>query len=343
MKNKHILIVLSLSSALLAGCGSTTADISSAATVNIPLAPLAPSADELKKDQKIVLLPFETTDVLHTIVATNGYPILEQALMQAGNTVIERDIAAKMRNELLVAEKTGKYRTSGLQAADIAVMVKVVNSSVGSKFTERSSWTDKKGRSQSSPAECNYSGEAKLYVRAYRLPEMAQLGSFEFEGKASASTEINNSNCPISAGAAEGLITSATETAIRENQFKLLNELVPSNYILERRQVPGEKNTALFLTSLSNTKGAKKGAKVNFYRRELKTNQLTKEEFIEEVLLTTGEITDKIDSNGSYILVKDADNINKLMLGDVVKIEHDRCPDGYFSMLGSCHKSINIF
>lgn len=343
MQIKQKLIVLSLASGLLAGCGSTPPPVGSAATVNIPLAPLAPSAEELKQEQKVVLLPFELSEQMHTVVAGAGYANLEQALMQSGNTVIERDIAAKMRDELLVAEKTGKYRTSGLQAADIAVMVKVVNAGIGSSFSERESWTDKKGKRHTSPAECSFSGKTKMHVRAYRLPAMTQIGSYEFEGSASSSTETNNSKCPISVGQAEGLLTSATTTAIRENQFKLLNELVPPYFVIERRQVPGEKNVALFRTTLSNAKGAKKGATVNFYRRELKTNPLTKEQFVEEILLTSGEITGDIDSNGSYVMVKKAGEISKLMLGDVIKVEHDRCPQGYYSLLGSCHKNINLF
>lgn len=343
LKNKHIVAALSLSTVLLAGCMSTKIDVNSAATVNIPMAPLAPTAEELKQEQKVVLLPFEMTEEMHLIAATNGYPSLEQALMKAGNTVIERDIAAKMRSELLVAEKTGKYRTSGLQAADIAVMVKVVSTDLTYSFSERSSWTDKKGKRHTTPAKCSFKGKSKLFVRAYRLPDMIQIGTYDFEGDATNSTETSNSNCPISNASFEGLISSATSTAVLENQYKLLNELVPAYYVIERRQIPGDKGNALFRTSLTNAKGAKEGAKVNFFRRELKTNPLTQEQFVEEVLLASGEITDQIDRNGSYVLVKNAEQIEKLMLGDVVKVEHDRCPEGYYSLLGSCNKNIVLF
>lgn len=337
--------VATLAASLLAGCVGNGGgpQVSSAAVVNIPMAPMAPTSDELKQEQKVVLLPFEMSEQLHTVVAGNGYASLEQALLKAGNTVIERDIAAKMRSELLVAEKTGKYRTSGLQAADVAVMVTVVNADLSSSFSERSSWTDKKGKSHTSPAECDFKGKTKMHVRAYRLPEMTPIGTYDFEGSATSSTETSNSNCPITTANAEGLIASATNTAIVENQFKLLNELVPPYYVIERRQIPGDKNSALFRTTLSSIKGAKEGMKVNFYRREMRSNPLTNEQSVEEVLLTSGEITKTIDGNGSYILVKKADEINKLMLGDVVKVEHDRCPEGYYSFLGSCHKNLTLF
>ena len=343
MTRKISLIALSLTASLLIGCGSTAPQVSSAASVSIPMAPMAPKADELNQEQKVVLLPFEITEQLHSVVASSGYAGLEQALMKAGNTVIERDIAAKMRNELLVAEKTGKYRTSGLQAADLAIMVKVVSTDLGSSFSERSTWTDKDGDRHTSPAKCNFSGKTKMHVRAYRLPEMISIGSYDFEGSASSSTETNNSKCPISTQNAENLLSSATNTAVVENQFKLLNELVPPYYVIERRQVPGQKDVALFRTTLSGAKGAKEGVKVNFYRREMKTNPLTNEQFIEDVLLTSGEITNTIDSNGSYVLVKKAEEINKLMLGDVVKVEHERCPADYYYLLGSCHKKLVLF
>lgn len=343
MKLKLTIAAASLSAILISGCGSTPPQVSAAAVVNIPMAPMAPSADEIKQEQKVVLLPFEMSEQLHTVVAATGYAGLEQALLKAGNTVIERDIAAKMRSELLVAEKTGKYRTSGLQAADIAVMVKVINADLSSSFSERRSWTDDDGKRHTDPAECDFKGKTKMHVRAYRLPDMLPIGTYDFEGSATSSTETSNSKCPISTANAEGLIASATNTAILENQFKLLNQLVPPYYVIERRQVPGDKNSALFRTTLSSVKGAKEGMKVNFYRRELRTNPLTHEQSVEEVLLTSGEITNTIDSNGSYVLVKKADEINKLMLGDVVKIEHDRCPEGYYSFLGSCHKSLKLF
>ena len=75
----------------------------------------------------------------------------------------------------------------------------------------------------------------------------------------------------------------------------------------------------------------------------LAINGVRDEQSVEEVLLTSGEITNTIDGNGSYVLVEKAAEINKLMLGDVVKVEHDRCPEGYYSLLGSCHKNLSLF
>lgn len=346
MINPKILFALPLAIGVLTGCvsnGQNGPNLADTQAVNIPKAVMAPSADDLKTEHRIIMLPFEYAETHHASVAYTSYNELEQAMMSAGNSMIERDIALKMRDELLVAEKTGKYRTSGLQAADIAVMAKVVKGGYSSSFSERDSWTDKKGKTHVTPASCEFRVDVTLHIRVYRLPEMSQMGTFEFDGRSSSETETNNSKCPISEGQVDSLLKNASSVAVREHQYKLLNTLVPPFFVLERRQKPGQKDEALFRTTLSNSKGAKAGAKVNFFRRELKQNPLTNEQTVEEILITEGTITKDIDNNGSYVLVEKEAMINKLQLGDVVKIEHDRCPEGFYWFLGRCHKSLNVF
>ncbi|WP_127026064.1 hypothetical protein [Rheinheimera mangrovi] len=344
MINPRAFLIVPLAISVLAGCVSNGGPaLNETQSVNIPKAAMAPTPDDLKAERKIVMLPFEYAEQHHASIAFTSYTNLEQALMSSGNTIIERDIAAKMREELLVAEKTGKYRTSGLQAADIAVMAKVVKGGYSSSFSERDSWRDDDGKTHVTPASCKFEGNVALHIRVYRLPEMAQIATFEFDGRSSSNTETSNSRCPISDAEVNSLLKNASVVAVREHQYKLLNTLVPPFFVIERRQAPGKKNEALFRTTISNSKGAKAGAKVNFFRRELKINPLTNEQTVEEILITEGTITKDIDSNGSYALVKDEAAINKLQLGDVVKMEHDRCPDGFYWFLGSCHKNLNMF
>lgn len=342
--NPKALFTLPLFMGILAGCVSTSGPtLSDTQSVTIAKATMAPSPEDLKAEQRIVMLPFEYAEPHHDKIAYTTYSNLEQALMSSGNSLIERDIAAKMRDELLVAEKTGKYRTSGLQSADIAIMAKVVKGGVSSSFSERDSWRDKDGDTHVTPASCSFEGNVTLHVRVYRLPEMVQVGTYQFDGSQSSSTETSNSRCPISDAEATSLLKSAGAVAVREHQYKLLNMLVPPFFVIERRQAPGQKNEALFRTTISSAKGAKQGVKVNFFRRELKMNPLTNEQRIEEILLTEGTITKDIDGNGSYVLVKDESAINKLQLGDVVKIEHDLCPEGFYHFLGRCNKNIVVF
>lgn len=315
-------------------CASNKANVKETISVDIPRAPLAPSKEDINKSQSVVLLPFERSDSVPSQIADYGYANLEQTLLKSGVKVIERSVANKLADELRAAILVGKEAPPSLQVASVAVLVDIAGASVASSFNKESRWEDKEGKVHITPSSCDYSGNAKVHLRLYTLPGMLNIGTYDSTGRASRRRESSNRDCPISNKMTYDLKANAVSQALNDGDYELLNKLATNHYVLERRQSPDENDEAIFFTSLSDEKGARPGKKVDFYRRVEKTNQLTGENYIEEVLQASGIVTDQATENGSYVLVKGEEEIESLMLGDVVKLSHEDCRGTL--VLGKC-------
>ncbi|MBU1296608.1 MAG: hypothetical protein KJ609_13890 [Gammaproteobacteria bacterium] len=343
MFKKNILLAAALvSTTLLTGCigtpkpGDTT-------PVAVPNAEIIPTPEELKAQMsghgyKIILSPVEYGNSYDKVFATEIYDDISQRLLKSGNTVVDRTLAAKLKDELLAAEASGKFRTSGPAVADIAIMTKIASVKYSSKFSEASYWTDKKGKSHKTDASCSFSSKAQLYVRAYKVPSMELINTYEYEGSSSFSTDTNRSSCPITDASANGLMTNALKDAIKSGSGETLNDLAPEAYVVERRD-NADASKSLFRVTIAKRSGAMKGAAVKFYRKKSHITPITNEVRIEKSLLGEGEIiAEGIDAQGAYVYVDDKELINELKIGDIAKLDHGKCDVGEYEVFGSCVK-----
>jgi len=348
LKNKLILTATVLSSAFLTGCMSSNVKVADTRPVSVPEAPLAPSASTLKAQmtgdgQKIIISPVEYHSKHESSAASEAYDDLQQRLMKSGNTVVDRELAKKLQDELLAAEKSGKFRTSGPAIADVAIMPKIVGLTFGRSFTKAKYWTDKDGKSHRNDPYCSFSGNAKLHVRAYKVPSMELINTYEYEGSVRNRTETSNSNCPISEGGILGLYSGAVADAVKSGSFQTINDLAPESYVIERRDDIEDPSQSLFRVTINKKHGAMEGATVKFFRKEERITPITNEKRIENVYLGEGEVINAIDKSGSYVLVDDEQLITNLRIGDVAKLDHGKCDFDENEILGSCIKIPKIF
>lgn len=348
MRNKSFLVAATiLGSTLLAGC-STTLKVPDTHAVSIPEAALAPSAEELTAQisghgKKIIITPVEYRDSSEKIFADEAYDDLSQRVMKSGNTVVDRSLAAKLKGELLAAEKSGRFRTSGPAIADVAIMPKIAHLSYGKSFHKAQYWTDDKGVAHKTDAYCSYSGSAKMYVRAYKIPSMELINTYEYDGSSSNTSQTNNSSCPLSSGEVAGIISQAFGDAVKSGSPKTLNDLAPDAYVIERRDATKDASKALFFVTITKKSGAVEGAKVKFFRLEKHITPITNESRIEPVLLGEGEMTSAINTSGSYVQVDDKKLISEIKVGDIAKIDHGKCSEDESEVFGSCVKLPKLF
>lgn len=348
LKKNLILTATFVSSAFLTGCMSSGVKVADTRPVSVPAAPLAPSAETLKAQmtgsgQKIIISPVEYNAKYEANSASEVYDDLQQRLMKSGNTVVDRELAKKLQDELLAAEKSGKFRTSGPAIADVAIMTKIVGLSYGKSFTQAKYWTDKDGKGHRNDPYCSFSGDAKLHVRAYKIPSMDLINTYEYEGSTSSRTETSNSNCPISEGGILGLYSGAVADAVKSGSFQTINDLAPESYVIERRDDANDPSQSLFRVTISKKHGAMEGATVKFFRKEERITPITNEKRIENVFLGEGEVIEAIDKTGAYVLVDDEQLITNLRIGDVAKLDHGKCDFDENEILGSCIKIPKLF
>jgi len=348
MFNKNTLAAAAIvSTTLLTGCVGGGLKPGNTEPVSVAQTVMAPTAQELKAQMsghgyKIILSPVEYSGSYDKVFASEVYDDLSQRLLKSGNTVVDRALAAKLKNELLAAETTGKFRTSGPAVADIAIMAKIASVKYSKSFHESNSWKDKDGKYHKTDASCSFSSKAQLYVRAYKIPSMELINTYEYEGSSSFSTDTSRSSCPITDASANGLMAKALKDAIKSGSGETLNDLAPEAYVIERRDNE-DGSKSLFRVTIGKRSGAMKDATVKFFRKKSHVTPITNEVRIEKALLGEGEvIAEGIDAHGSYVYIDDAELINELKIGDIARLDHGKCDVGEYEVFGSCVKLPNF-
>ena len=344
MFKRKLLAAVSIIGVLtLTGCSSL--DVAHTEHVSAPVSEFSPSKAQLTAQMKghgnkVIIVPVEYSAAAGKYFVDEVYDDLTQRVMKSENTVVDRKLALKLKDELIAAEKSGKFRTNGPSVADIALLTKIVGLNTTSTFYKSRSWVDDKGKRQTTDAFCKFSSEAKLFVRAYQMPSMELINTYEYDGSESFNSDTRDSRCPISNAQMRSLDSKALADAVKSGSFKTINDLAPESYVIERRDEIGKPHgtNSLFQVTIGKRQGAVDGATVKFYHKEKEVTPITNEVRIQNILVGEGKVIKDKAAVGSYVHVSDEAVINKIMIGDVAKLDHGKCEAGEYEVLGSCVK-----
>lgn len=321
----------------LAACASTTgqSDLSQSSLVELPLAEHAPTPEQINKAPSIIVLAPKPAAEVQGYFTVEAQQHMHNLLTNAGNNVIDRNLTSQVLAELEYAEANGIYRSSGPAIAEIAIMGTMTRASWYSKYQEASSYTDKKGKTHNTPASCDYNGRATIIYRAYSLPDMQMLASYEMEGRSKHEQKNIGSSCRDNQVNIPSLISSAVRDAIESNSIQILDDLSRPFYVLERRQPHNDRSRSLFRINAGLGNGAEPNLTVRIYRVNKRVVQLTGETLREELQIAEGRITADIDQHGSYVVVR-GDDIHKIQAGDIARIVRNTCRRGQSRVFGVC-------
>ncbi|MEZ9595303.1 hypothetical protein AB4298_11735 [Shewanella sp. 10N.261.52.F9] len=232
MHNKTI-VALSIS-LLLGACASSPENICHpSTTVNIESSDV-PTKKSAEK--KYIVLPVDinfdepAADKIKTTLINQ----LESQLNESGVQVVDRKLASKLKNEIKLAEQSGRYNTTGIPIADYAIITEVTMSELSSSHNETRYYENKDGERKKIPASCDYTVKFAAIAKVVSLPDMALIKRIELDGDDSFSTETTNSRCPISNAQYSGLALAAATESI-EHDAELKELLAPSAPVLELR------------------------------------------------------------------------------------------------------------
>jgi len=230
---KKTALALSLS-VILSGC----AGVSEVCQPNYHV-DIATSEQPAKKaeDNTIIVLPIEIgfKDPAAKKIQSVLRNELESQIVKSGTNLVDRKIANKLKNELRLAEQSGRYNTKGVPIADYAVLTEITASDLKTSFSKARSYENKKGETVHVPASCSYSVDVSAIAKVVSLPDMQLIKRIELKGDKSTSSETNNSRCPVSDARYAGLASeAATEAVQHDNELKLL--LALSAPVQELRQ-----------------------------------------------------------------------------------------------------------
>ncbi|MGS0676355.1 hypothetical protein [Shewanella sp. 125m-1] len=232
MLNKTV-VAISVS-LLLGACASSPENVCHPNTmVNIESSevPTKKSADK-----KYIVLPVDinfkesASDKLKATLINK----IESQLTTSGVQVVDRKLASKLKNEIKLAEQSGRYNTKGVPIADYAIITEVTKSDLSASHNETRYYENKDGERKKIPASCDYKVEFAAIAKVVSLPDMTLIKRIELDGDDSFSTETTNSKCPISNAQYSSLALAAAAESI-EHDAELKELLAPSAPVLELR------------------------------------------------------------------------------------------------------------
>ncbi|MGF1682524.1 hypothetical protein L4D09_02425 [Photobacterium makurazakiensis] len=324
--SKKLLLAASITT-LLTGCMSTSAPegvCHSSTAINIPQSDVAVTTSQGKK---AIVLPVDIARGVEfpSIMATAFQHRLESQVDESGAKLVDRSLAGKLKQEIKLAEESGRYNTSGVAIADYAVLAEVTSSSMKYSFDDEETKTNDDGESKYYPAECTFTGSVEGLVKVVALPSMEVLKRIEIKASevSSFDQDYPDSDCPISKGQYKRIIESAAKNAVNRND-DLKNQLAPSGVVEELRQC--DEYGTMVRVNMGTTLGIRPEQTVEISSVE-KVKLANGEEEIEFYPVGEGKTAAEDNRQGlkpSYSWVGiDEKNALKIQRGDLVEARYD--------------------
>jgi hypothetical protein len=317
-----------MAAALLAGCASTQVDPSAWAPAPIEKAQFMPSNELLsdpnamnRRTRVIVMQARDSASYRGAGLDTHASGGLESLLgSQGGVEIVDRSVGDRLDNELKLIEVRGTSASgySGPAVADYAVTVQLGPSSFNSRYQEAVMLPQKdKPPVMLTPAGFVNSAKASMTVRLYELPSLRVVLQEGVEGS------VSQAGQPFQLNNSQGLnlVRDAITDAISDVKGKLLTELSPRGYIVDRRS---KDKKSIFRALISRQTGAKQGDVVevfNVRQNVIEIGNVRRTSF-EEVKVATGRVSSSVNNEFSWIIIDDEKQAAAVRQGDVVRVRH---------------------
>ncbi len=353
MFNKKTIIILAALTA--SSCTPTISNFNAYLPQQFPKTNFMPSIDLVDgKPPKVVVFELDEgkneianqADLGKSITVSVENVLTENRLAE----LVDRKIATKLEQEIVLAEmnKTGSYK--GPQVADYAISGTIGNAGFTKKYSGGFVIPNKDGTLTKTAPKFTYTSDVSGNIKIYELPSMQVVANLEFAGKKSKSEEVKTNNNISIGGLVEfggqkaeglnrddGLVRNAGKEAIDNVSFDIKNFFAKKGFILEKRAL---KDKVIFKISVGSADGIKVGDKFEVIGKYETQNAITSKSEIERRIITSGVVSDKIDPKSSWVLIDDSDVVNSVRLGDMVQFKYKR---GFWSKTAKAVDSLGLF
>ncbi|WP_028110902.1 hypothetical protein [Ferrimonas futtsuensis] len=273
--------------------------------------------------KKVIVMPTKVsaTGVNQAAIQSQIQGQIENSLAGAGIFAVDRESAKTLKEELLLAETTGKLNYDGPHVADFAIFSTVTTASISTKQTDGG--TDLLTGKETGP-KCVYNSKVSGQLRILSIPELNQVNTAEMKGTDS-SVEAFYGHCSLTKSKHSALLSNASGDAVEHAQTEIRNSLAPMGYVIERR---GNQYDNVFRVSLGAARGAKEGDSVEIKRKKI-TALGNGESITEFETIAHGKFTGAIEPMFSWIVLNKKEQLEIIRRGDLVKLKHE---DNIFEM-----------
>lgn len=301
----------------MTGCASTdVSDLHSYEDMPIAEAPLMPPAAAMQSGaQEVVVFDMEeeaskAQDYGLARVITAD---LENMIADAGATIVDRDAATRLGEEVERAEIEGNASYQGPSVADTAIGGRINAVSVSYDFREPRRADD----GSRIPGQCRYQANVSADLRVYDIPSLDVGETIRVSGSSRSSSEASSSRQCGNVNAA-GLARSAAADAISSERDLIQNLFSPEGYVSGYLFSPGQ-DDHLIRTSLGKDLGAQEGFDVEIVRMQEREDRLSGETVVESHVIAEGVMTNAIQNGSSLVRIDDQDEAEAVKLGDTVR------------------------
>lgn len=291
--------------------------------VSLQLSEIMPSKSELAgKPPRVVVFDADHGDIDLAKSAKVGTTIAREVEKHLDSThveLVDRKLATKLQNELMLAEMKGKLTYNGPEIADVAIVSVLSQASADAAFSEGSNIRDLSGRVlfTTSP-KCNYTGNVSGSIRIYQMPSMKAATSLELGGSVSNSKDnTGNGHCPLSDNGSQQLVRAAAADGIEKLKVDIQNMFAPRGYITEQRSGNGQH---IIKVTMGSKHGLKPGSSLEILNLMRTTNPLTNEASVDTFKLGSAKASDQIGNDSAWLIVSE-EMASKVRLGQPVRLQ----------------------
>lgn len=269
--------------------------------VKMEQAKLMPTEEDLKRPRdRVVVINFEDSQW-----QGGGERVCDHIINELGDigvTLVDRTLGGVMsiRKELELAERKGHSGYGGQDIADYAITGKITAAKISQNYDKNTGKTFT-------------SGDVFVTIKVSQIPSLKTVAVMNVVG--SSVIEGDSDSNYILSSAVQNMDTG-----------KIKNQFAPTGYVLEHRIY--DKNDHIFLVNMGKVVGVKPKQKVQFIKVEQRKNPITRELSTRTITVGEGQICEQLTDSDSFVVVKDKDVIDKIKLGDMVKVVYNESSGG---------------
>ena len=216
---------------------------------------------------------------------------------------------SNIKTEIKLAENA-KATNSNLNQANFIIIENITPKTYNEKYTPPKYYRDKKGHTYKIPGYYSYKACSSGYINIYNVIPY-QLSTSIYANGCYSTTTPNHQNIK------NEIMLKSIEKSIENEKENIYRFFTPKGYIFEVRK---NKDEIILHTTLGKKNGAQKYAKVNIYTQKIIKIPFSNKKIIEQTKIGEGIISNIINDNDSWIIVK---NITQpVKIGDYVKMNY---------------------
>lgn len=354
MKNKCIFLVVL---AIFTSCSVKIKNFESYSSSGIGRAPLAPSPEQIKTNQvKVVLYNIEDKKAQseNSAVSNLSASLVRNLLRKTNVSILDRSAIEKFNDEaILAATETGE--DPEFTAAQYAIKGQIDDYNSYSSYQAESYEEIPTERADGEifirrvfhPALCHYIGEVNGRFEVYALPSLELIMDITLKGKGFKSVEAPKSGISQFTGLIDNKLLAfgvwniassafdskcndknlgassinlAVNESVSENESKkLLNQFAAKGYVNDVRK-HNKKDKYIIQVTIGSKNGLAQNGTLNVYRQQNRTDALSGKNKIENQKITEARISQLVESNNAWLVVKEEEEAQKILIGDLVKV-----------------------